>query len=633
MKPFKLNLSRFHKIAEDNKTSTFKHHDNDHKITIAHSALPRDMRSYLKSIPLYSDESDPEQSNENMSKGGNINSGSAAQWQMPVKKNRGAPKKMQEALKKRVNYASGDTDVSPSDELPIDINNSTQISPEQLEQNQKQLLSQLFDKQQENIDNSQYGTTNAQYGSTAQLPQNTQVPDGNIPSDDTPSRDPASTTDQSAPSASDSPDLSNVQTELTQLQKPTSPDTSQGQNQFASPVENPTILGGYSHLVQGAQEQAQGEQQLANAEVAARKVQQDALLKYQQYSKEQYAALNTERQKMVDDANNSKVDPSKYWHDHSKVLSGLGLIIAGFNPTNKPNAAIAFLNDNMNRDIDAQKQNLSSKQSLLAHNIAQFGNLRDAQVVSRANLSDQLSNYLEIAKAKNSNPFIQAKMNQYIGTLQGQTAKELTPLMMRQAILKTAQNGTSPIPLLPMLQASSDPADQQYAKNIQEKWVPSIGLADKPVPQPVIDDITAKQNLINLTGNLRNYINNNFLAGKWITPQASGVANTMAGEVHQWYRNAAHASTSEGESQNINDIVGSNPSGFLSKFLNDPKLRTLESTMNDSLNTIKHNYYAPNNPIWANQKSSATEQPSQQIKYMNGKPFVQKGNRMVPVNQ
>src|SRR5262249_18594132 len=107
----------------------------------------------------------------------------------------------------------------------------------------------------------------------------------------------------------------------------------------------------------------------------------DAQVAYQQH----FDALDNERQALVHDVQNGYIDPEKYWTgdkngngSHSRIATGIGIILAGFNPTNNPNAALEFLKHQMDMNINAQKANLDAKNTLLSHNLRQFGNLKDA---------------------------------------------------------------------------------------------------------------------------------------------------------------------------------------------------------------------------------------------------------------
>src|SRR6202020_262 len=98
--------------------------------------------------------------------------------------------------------------------------------------------------------------------------------------------------------------------------------------------------------------------------------------------------------------NNGHIDPEKYWTGtkdpvtgeqvggHSKIASAIGMILAGFNPAGKPNAAIDMLKFQMENNLKAQAQNLDSKQNLLRANLQQFHNVRDAMDATRLNIAD-----------------------------------------------------------------------------------------------------------------------------------------------------------------------------------------------------------------------------------------------------
>ena len=126
---------------------------------------------------------------------------------------------------------------------------------------------------------------------------------------------------------------------------------------------------------------AEGNLGQARAEAIAQNLdaQRQAQVTYKQHLDE----LEAERQNHMRDIKDGYIDPDQYWKGdangnggHSKVMAGIGMILAGFNPTNNPNAAINFLKYQMDRNMEAQKTNLAQKNNMLYANLQQFHNLR-----------------------------------------------------------------------------------------------------------------------------------------------------------------------------------------------------------------------------------------------------------------
>src|ERR1700728_611058 len=115
----------------------------------------------------------------------------------------------------------------------------------------------------------------------------------------------------------------------------------------------------------GIKGQSLAQQQLAQSQQNIYNQNLQAQQQAQQHYNDQFQTLDRERRDLVDDINNGHIDPEKYWDNHSKLASGIGMILAGFNPTNRPNAAIEYIQHQMDNNLKAQSENLGAKKSLL----------------------------------------------------------------------------------------------------------------------------------------------------------------------------------------------------------------------------------------------------------------------------
>lgn len=232
-----------------------------------------------------------------------------------------------------------------------------------------------------------------------------------------PARAPMSTTNEQAPIAPMAPEESN----------------------------EPTLMGGYEKQQKGIDLEAQAAAQEGRKEAAA--LDRDASKIQQQIDQfhENYRALNDERANLLSDIQNGHIDPENYWKDHSKVMTGIGLILAGFNPTNRPNAALEFLNAQMDRNLRGQQAEMDKKNNLLRANFEQSRDLESAVNMTRIMQNDILSAELKKAAAVSKDPLARARALQ----LSGQLDQQIAPLVQQQAIRQTLQQASA---------ASTDPA-------------------------------------------------------------------------------------------------------------------------------------------------------------------------------
>lgn len=242
----------------------------------------------------------------------------------------------------------------------------------------------------------------------------------------------------------------------------------------------------YTMGKQAISEHQKAVQGLADEQVIAMNADLKAKTDIQQQFQQQVDALNSERQNLIQDIQDGFVDPNKFWEGdkktgaggHSRMAAAIGMIIAGFNPTNSPNAAIDFLKTQMEQNLDAQKANLSSKQNLLAHNLTQFKNIQDAMNMTRVMQADIVKNQLETAAAKAANPLAKAAAMQAISELD----RTYSPLFQNLA------NNTAMANLMKNIQGSDttgmnqmldmmESVNPEKAKALRGRYIPDVGFA------------------------------------------------------------------------------------------------------------------------------------------------------------
>ncbi len=133
---------------------------------------------------------------------------------------------------------------------------------------------------------------------------------------------------------------------------------------------------------------------------------------------------NDERsEKLFQEAMDSKIDPNRYWENKStggKISAAIGIALAGIGGGmggQGGNMALDVINKAIDRDIDAQKANLSNKNSLLSKNLEMTHNLESAVAMTRADhLAIAAAQVAKIA-GTNAGPLAQALSTQLQGQL------------------------------------------------------------------------------------------------------------------------------------------------------------------------------------------------------------------------
>lgn len=205
------------------------------------------------------------------------------------------------------------------------------------------------------------------------------------------------------------------------------------------------------------------ENQSANAinnEAKAQSAQQEQLGKAQeqfnqimQTRQDVYDKSLQNYQKQYDDLFNqvstSKVDPNRYWNSKStgsKISAGIGILLGGIGQGllhTGSNAVMDQINHQINNDINAQKEELGKKESLLSRNLQVQGNLTSAENATRLQYSAMLQGKLQEIANKTNSPIILAKAQAQIANLKRQDLPMMSTLAAGQAqrhLIQTLNN-------------------------------------------------------------------------------------------------------------------------------------------------------------------------------------------------
>lgn len=127
-----------------------------------------------------------------------------------------------------------------------------------------------------------------------------------------------------------------------------------------------------------------------------------------------------------------------------RISTAIGLILGGIGGgvLGTENPALKMLNANIDRDIDAQKQNLGTKKSLLEYNLQKFRNTQEATMMTKGMMNDISAHNLQAAAAASQDPIAKARAMQAAGQLKQQAAQQFRQLAMQRTMMGGLHNGT-----------------------------------------------------------------------------------------------------------------------------------------------------------------------------------------------
>lgn len=241
----------------------------------------------------------------------------------------------------------------------------------------------------------------------------------------------------------------------------------QGAANLPQPPQNPDqfgLLGSNQAQQDALKRQQAAEMGLAGAEGARGTAQASVEQTYQKQAQQQNEDYKTAIQPFIDQNNaltndlmNGHVDPKRYVDNMStggKISTAIGLILGGIGSglTHGPNLAFQYLQNQIDRDIDSQKQDLGKKNNLLSHNIQMMGNVRAGEEMTRAQQYKIVQSQLAAEADKAQSPI--AKQNSAI--INSQLAGKIADINRQGAIYKMQQGnagspGGDPAKLVPLL--------------------------------------------------------------------------------------------------------------------------------------------------------------------------------------
>ncbi len=204
----------------------------------------------------------------------------------------------------------------------------------------------------------------------------------------------------------------------------------------------------------------------------------------------QYSAKD---QELSDALQNNKIDPNRLFANSStpnKILAGIGVMLSGIGAglTGKDNLAVKTINDSIERDIDAQKNDQSNKMNLWKMNRERMGTDLAADLATKNQMYTAAKHQLMKAASLAKGPIAQANaqmansmvdkelsQNNWLQSMINPTTETSggAPANTEQAFLnhnKALQAASSYSPIL----------GSQYKEN-QTRYLPGLGVASIPV--------------------------------------------------------------------------------------------------------------------------------------------------------
>jgi hypothetical protein len=216
---------------------------------------------------------------------------------------------------------------------------------------------------------------------------------------------------------------------------------------------NPLLMGtgeaykeAYETGAKGIEQQKQAESELGQAQAGVydqQIAQQQQLLDNYQLA---HQKVEAERDAIKQDILDNKIDSRRVFNDMStgqKFMTGVAMVLGGFGSgaTGGRNVVLDQLNKMIDTDIDEQKANIGKSENLLARNLQEEGNIKDAMLATKVQMGSILEAQLQKNLANAKTPQAQAAASQALANWQNQFAPITEQYKIRKAMLSSMQQG------------------------------------------------------------------------------------------------------------------------------------------------------------------------------------------------
>lgn len=327
--------------------------------------------------------------------------------------------------------------------------------------------------------------------------------------------------------------------------------------------------------------QATTEQRLAHQQAQAN---QQFLAQFQQNFKDHQAEVAA----ATADVKNGHINPNHFVENMSvpaKISTAIGLILGGIGAgKHGTNPALAYLNKQVENDLDAQKTNQSNKLNLLTALDKKYQNQAVAENMFRAIRYNVYADQMTEAAKKSAGPLAQSQALNAISDWKNAQIPVLQKASLMQMERKV-NGGTYDEALANRYREAARFIDPKMAEDFDKRHIPGVGVATVPLEPKDRDLLQKKTELSALLQHANDFMKEVGPMGAWAPSTVSkGQAlqnqiNLTMGELSDLTRFSAEENKIY--KQNVPDLSGTHFSGKDQAILN-----TLLQRNNDSLNTF-----------------------------------------------
>lgn len=324
---------------------------------------------------------------------------------------------------------------------------------------------------------------------------------------------------------------------------------------------------------------------------------QDLHAKYEEMGNKLHHAYET----TAEEISQGKIDPSNWWNSKStgsKVLTAIGMLFAGAGGgiAGNPELASKAIDSAIERDIEGQKANLANKQSLLSKYMDMYNDLPQAEAAARLTMSAATEGLLAQQALK-------------LGSANAVEAAKATIAARRQSLLPHMESLAKGQVMSQMYNEMGKPQQQSsnqeenfknrmnqlrmvnpdMAKNMESSYIPSVGVASRPLTEKTITDIAMRKDLSDKLAQLEVFAKKH--EGTTMDRAIVNQGKAMAQGVKEALRIGLGMGALSGrEAEGLSKMIPDDPTAFLAKMRTLPGYRSARKANDDTLKTLYKSY-------------------------------------------
>lgn len=334
-----------------------------------------------------------------------------------------------------------------------------------------------------------------------------------------------------------------------------------------------------------------GEQQVAGEQAKQGAMQESLYRNNAQMAQDAYneasAPIFKARQNLIDDIAAGHINPKRYLDNMStggKISTGIGLILGGMGAglTHGPNLAFQYLQNQIDRDINSQKDELGKKQNLLSHNFQQTHDLREAYNLTKIQTNDVLASHLRQLADQSTDQATKYRLMEISGNLNNNTAQlsHQAAIAKMQQSMFSGQGGPSAAMALETL------APEMRERAVQ---IPGGGMrlaVTKEGAKEVREQLQTVQPIFNLLDKMQSLGPQALIPGTQahraalaMQAQAIPLVNENAGLKRLSAEDIGNIKNMITDPTKFNSLIGSSANNAFKSFLNDKLMNTMQNQL------------------------------------------------------